>query len=364
MGTSFSSIHLYSDRPPFLPGFRFSSFSKGWQTCIDDFSNQKPEYPFKAAIYISKRVSAPVLYFSVYDGEHIELYLFQNGKTISRFDEISFSKSINKSINLYGIPALIGYKHGEKRRLAHILYCDSTDLKIELLEEYFGVCLLPFPEYFLERREEELVRWRSREKYNSFLEEERQLGGNNAPICLYLLKSIHGKLFHERFLAKKDEKKEHCFLLGYFSDDTDILMPVRFTGNDLISISEEEFVKDRIPKHIDFVNQCTKTTYTNDKMHLFFLQNAPHDFTRKSMALPRDTHPVAFDNKGRLILEGKNRLYFVDDTLKIIARCPIKGSFADIIEDHILVTSESSFYAYCYDPGASISIYKITEQTP
>ena len=360
MGTSFSSIHLYTERPFFLLGFRFSSFSKGWQTCIDDFSNKDPEYPYKAAQYISKSVNVPVVYFSVFDSESIALSLFQGGKTVCRYDETVFSKSKN----LYGIPPLVGYAQGEKRRLAHILSCDSTDLKIELLEEYFGVCLLPFPEYFLERREEELVRRRSREKYDSFLEEERQLSGNAAPISLCLEKSFPGKLFHKRFLAKKDEKKEHCFLFGYSSDDTDTLTPVCFTGTDLTAISEEEFAQDRIPQHIDCVSQCTKTAYTDGKTHLFFLQNAPCGFTGKDMQLPGDTYPVAFDNKGRLILEGKNRLYFVDDTLKIIARCAVRGSFADITGDHILVASESSFYAYCYDPKASIYIYKITEQTP
>ena len=66
MGTSLSSIHIFGDSAPIDCGFSFRSFSLNWQTCIDDFSENAHDYPYKAAKFISlcDAFSIPLLFLA------------------------------------------------------------------------------------------------------------------------------------------------------------------------------------------------------------------------------------------------------------------------------------------------------------
>ena len=142
MGTSLSSIHIFGDSAPIDCCFSFRSFSPNWQTCVDDFSEKAPDYPYKAAKLISKLTYAPVLHFGVFDSEMIWFEVLRNGKVVSRYSDDEFVA--NKK--LFDIPSLIGYGDGHKKRLSSLLRCSDIDHKIAMLEEYLGVCLLYLPE--------------------------------------------------------------------------------------------------------------------------------------------------------------------------------------------------------------------------
>ncbi len=355
MGTSFSSIHVYKDGFVTLPGFLFSSFSEGWQTCIEGLSGKDAAYCYKSAKLISQKESAPVLFFSLFDSDLIKLALFEGGTLSARYDDLAFTRAKNLS----KLPASIGYEEGGKRRISRILACDSVDLKIELLEEYLGVCLLPFEEYFFEQREAELERRREDVKYKAFLKEERMLSGKDAPLSLEQEDQFIGKLFHHPFGSHKETFKEHCSLLGRRNEKERELTPVRFEGGSLCPIPAEEYTKDQtIDRYID---KAVREKYGEPFDTAIFTSEAPPSFAGKQMLLPRDSYPVAFLGDRYLIAEGNRRLYFINDSLQVVARRPIKGRFADIEGDHLLVASETSFFAFFYEETAKITIYKIKE---
>ena len=76
MGTTFSSIHIYSsyevnDYP------NFYSFSAGWQTYMPQ---EEPEDPFAfrtLAKKISRTIDAPVLWFYIFDSELLLFEFYQ-----------------------------------------------------------------------------------------------------------------------------------------------------------------------------------------------------------------------------------------------------------------------------------------------
>lgn len=142
MGMSLTGIHVFGTAAPEDAELPFRSFSAGWFTCVNDFSETDPERTYEAARRISRATDAPVLYFNVFDSEAIWFVFFRGGKVAAKYSDDEFSA--NKG--LYGIPALVGYESEGKRRLSDILSCADTDRKIALLEEYFGVCLTFVPE--------------------------------------------------------------------------------------------------------------------------------------------------------------------------------------------------------------------------
>lgn len=350
MGTTFSSIHIYSNAELKISSYEFKSFSDGWQTCISDFSGKNEEYPFKVAKLISKQISSPILYFYVFDSEYICFEFLQNGKCMARYSDDEFSA--NK--NLYGIPAMLGYGDRYKKRLSNILNCSNTDEKIELLEEYFGVCLLPFPECL--SNPAILKREKGDALYNGFVEKEKNISGKQAPIVAQLTAEYKGKLFWDFFGGYT--KKEHCFLFGY-EDNICELRPVRFCGERLESISIEEFYQNR-------TNQTQDCKFCDleygPTCHATFNDLAPNPYTHQKMTLPNGFYPIDFDTKNRLILAGRKKIYVVDDNMKIIAKPSIKGEVVDMVGDFLLTTTGDSFCGYEYDPKATVRIYRLIEK--
>jgi hypothetical protein len=92
---------------------------------------------------------------------------------------------------------LLGYGDGYKKRLSNILNCDDADEKTGLLEEYFGVCLLPFEEYFSDCSM--LKRQKGTTLYSEFIEKEKAVSGKKAPMSLGLVAEYKGKLFWDYF---------------------------------------------------------------------------------------------------------------------------------------------------------------------
>ncbi len=353
MGTSVTSIHIFGNTTFVDCDFSFRSFSPNWLTCVDDFSEKTPDYTYKSAQNISKMTDAPVLHFGVFDSEMLWFDFFRNGKVVARYSD----EELVSNKKLSDIPSLIGYVDGQKKRLSSLLSCSDTDTKISMLEEYFGVCLLFFPE--LLNAPEMLVRKRDNKLYQKYQAEEKALTGKAAPISLDLIAEYPGKLFLNAF-GKHDTIKPHFFLYGYASESDWIedrdLSPVRFTGNSLEASSSDVFEQDRIPhKLLDPRFQIHyKTSY-----QVTFSEECPADYRGKTMILPNGFYPLEFLPSGELLLRGNHRVYIADHTFKIIAKLTIKGDIADVLGAHILTTTGGSFYIYGYEPKAKIYIYEV-----
>ena len=88
-----------------------------------------------------------------------------------------------------------------------------------------------------------LKRTKDDKLYNEFIEKEKAISGKHASIALELVAEYKGKIFWDYFGSFT--QKEHCYLLGYESERAE-LTPVRFCGEQLEEISEEEFNQNRI----------------------------------------------------------------------------------------------------------------------
>lgn len=345
MGTSLTSLHIFSNSAPEDCGFSFRSFSPNWQTCVNDLSGQFPNDSRKNAKHVSQCTDAPVLYFEVFDSESVWVEFFHKGKAVKK---------------LFDIPALIGYGAGQKRRLSQILQCSDADLKIGMLEEYLGVCLLYTPE--LESEPELLRRERDDTLYKRYQENEKALTGKAAPFKIDLIAEYPGKIFWNQF-GDHTTYKPHFFLYGYESEESLYtpceLTTVRFTGIALEECPRDEFEQGRIRLQftspyftMDYKGQC-KVTFSNE---------CPHAFRGKTMSLPDGFYPWAFLQSGELLLQGDKRLYVVDETLKVVSKLSIKGDVADVLGNYILVTAGDSFCGYCYEPKAKIYVYEVTRK--
>ncbi len=357
MGTTFSSIHIYSsyevnDFP------NFYSFSAGWQTYMP---KEEPEDPlvFRAlAKKISRSIDAPVLWFYIYDSESLLFEFYKNGKKVAAYSQMD----TNGCKNLYGIPTLIGYESGQKRRLSKILSCADIDFQLNLLEEYLGVCLLPFFEIF-EEEPDTLSRVRGEKHYLAYLAEEKKLTGNQAPIKVELISEQTGKLFEHKFDdADKRFFKPYHYYFGYDIENSP-LRPVRFEQGKLVAITEEEF--DAAPKVLSqnarVDERFSEEFYPSYKVH--FTDKAPEGLKNKTLVTPRGFYFYWFDEKGRAILsDERGGIAVVDDSLKVIAKLRVKGTPVEFADGYILTAGSESFYAYYYNPANSIRVYRIFDK--
>ncbi|MBE6038844.1 MAG: hypothetical protein E7218_06520 [Anaerofustis stercorihominis] len=363
MGTTFSSVHIYSSDE--VHGFsNFHSFSEGWQTYIPD---EEPEDPFvlqKLAKKISKSTDDPVLWFFIFDSETFVFEFYKNGKKVAACSRTD----TNENKNMYGIPSLIGYESGQKRRLSRILSCSDIDYQLELLEEYFGVCLIPMPE-MLEESPEDLLRVRSDELYQAYLAEEKKLTGKRAPFKVTLISEQTGKLFTHKFRdPDMTNRRPHHYYFGYDTYETNFeegaLRTVRFEPGRLVPITQEEFdAVPKVPPRSVREDGCfTEEYYPSYKVH--FTDKAPEGFKNKTLVTPRGYYFFRFDGKGRVILSDEHGgIAIVDETLKVIAKMRVKGYPVDFEDGHILTVGGESFFAYYYNPSDKVRIYRIDENS-
>lgn len=362
MGTTFSSIHVYSSSEVNdLPDFY--SFSTGWQTYMP---KEVPEDPlvFRAlAKRISRSIDAPVLWFYIFDSESLLFEFYKNGKKAAAYSQMNS----NGCKNLYGIPALIGYDSGQKRRLSKILSCADVNLQLDLLEEYFGVCLIPFLEIFQEEPNA-LSRVRSEELYLTYLAEEKKLTGKQSPVKVELISEQTGKLFEHKFDDEdKRSFKPYHYYFGYdtFASnfESGALRPVRFEHGKLVTVTEEEF--DAVPKVLSqdarVDERFSEEFYPTYKIH--FTDKAPEGLKNKTLVTPRGFYFFCFDEKGRVILsDERGGIAVVDESLKVIAKMRVKGIPADFVDGYVLTVGSESFFAYYYNPSNAVRIYRIYDK--
>lgn len=356
MGTTLSSIHIFSSVAPADCGLAFRSFSQNWQTCIEDFSETQPNAVYAVARNVSKHTDAPVLFFSVFDSEAIWFTFFLGGNVLSKYTDDGYisGRGLSK------IPSLIGRNDTLRKRLSPVLNCSDTDLKIQMLQEYLGVCLLFSPELLEES--DALLQERDDALFRQYQQEEKRLTGKASPIELKLLAEYPGKLFFDTF-GNHDTVKPHYFLWGYTEPNLTAqaheLTPVCFTGTCLNPVSRSEFMQNRITRTyqdsrfiIHYGTSCSVT----------FSEECPAVYRGKTMPLPSGFFPIGFLKAGEILLQGKHRIFIADRSMKVIAKHSIKGDVADVIDDCLLTTSGDSFCGYCYEPKAKIYVYQLLKK--
>ena len=159
MGTTFCSIHIYSDVPPQGQEGAFRCLSPGWQTWVDPCEDSNdPLKTQRTARRISKLTDGPVLWFYEFHEAVLCMKFYVGGRQVAFWS----GDAINRNHLVSRIPELVGYPASEKRRLSRILKCPDIGLQIRLLEEYFGVCLIPDRELML-RDPQALARHRNME---------------------------------------------------------------------------------------------------------------------------------------------------------------------------------------------------------
>ena len=352
MGITASCIHIYGDFPKENIPFAFKAFSAGWHTCVEDFSEKDPEYHYKTARFIASKIQNPVLYFSVYDSEAVYFEVLLGRKTAARYSDDDTER--NKKI--YDIPALLGCGECSKKRLSAIFSCADTDLKTAMLEEYFGVPLLYFPEI----GEEELARQKGDALYRKYEEEEKLLTGKKAPFKAELVKEYPGKIFLGKFNSRA-MLQEQYYLFGYDEEKSSELWPVHFVGNELKAVDPSEETV-RVGLERDRMNEKYFSVKYGTQNKVKFKDACPKAYRGKTMTLPNGFYPRGFLGTGELILAAGAKLCVVDGTLKIVAKLTVKGDVEDIVDNYILTALGSSFFYYGYEPGAKVCIYKIEKR--
>ena len=178
-----------------------------------------------------------------------------------------------------------------------------------------------------------------------------------------------GKIFNHYFgdVFNSYDYAPHCYLYG-FSDPSSTmseLQPMKFVGDCLDPIGIEEFAKPSsraIGNHNTMITGSSKL-FAYEAGKLSFGEKAPDEFKGRKMALPRGYFPLCFDKNNRLILtKNYNGMAIADSSLKIIAKINLKGCVVDYVNGYILTEGSQSNFAFCYDPGQEVRIYRLYEE--
>ena len=344
MGTTFCSIHVYSPKFLDLKNYSFRSFSPGWQTLmLEDEGFSDPEDTMNLARTISKSTDAPVLWFFEFDSDALELRFFLRGKQTA---------SHNK--NIYQISQLLGYDSGGKRRISKILACEDVDQRVELLEEYFGVCLLPFPE-LMDENSQTLSRVPGDKLYQAYiaaekatLAAEKKWLGKQAAVQAEPVRELTGDLdsadWHNEWFDPKKIRflayfREHYYLYSAGKITSAPRVPVHFHDGELQFISREEMKQygaDK-PYSSSSIGENPNYEYDFESNILIFLDTAPEAYRGKEFLLPRGFCGLGFDTKGRLVLyDFKKTCVIVDGSMNVIAKQEITGKIEDFDGEYVL----------------------------
>ena len=357
MGTTLSSLHVYSSEPIEPSLGRFVSFSPGWQTMLVD--REWNEF-FAFSKELSKKISSPVLAFSIFDSDEVYFTIYEGGKR-----QVSYSTDgFPANTGIYKIPGLVGYPDGYKRRISEILSCSDAELLTAMLEEFFGVMLL-IDSDFMDEPPESLARCRGEACYLEFHEQEKRLRGKHAPIRAVLTAERPGKIFYHRPYEHDLWCAPGYYLYGYDTPDSDFaegnLRTVRFTKGRLEE-ADENMVEAEPHSYFDddrFIMRYAPRTSVS------FSDDCPDAYKGRTLTLPEGFFPFTFDSKDRLIIDGgsgnRSTIAYMTPEGKIIAKISIKGEPCRIEDDYLLTAGPTSFYAYEYDPKTYIRIYRLED---
>ena len=361
MGTTVSSIHIYTSEPIPEGLGSFVSFSKGWQTRLPEPSAANDfEADQKQARRLSKHLPYPILYFWEYDSDEFGFVLFCSGKQVTIFGTDPYTEAKG----LFILPEYIGYPEGNKRRLSRILSCADMEYSIAMLEEYFGVCLEVF--FDLLDMPQDLIRTRSDEKYRAYLEEERRFTGKDAGIYVELTEEVFGKLEDNPVFGDFSRPKQHIFYLAQFHTLAERCSPlpaVEFRHGKLMPADGSVIQKAKIKEYDDprfHVEFYPRTTVT-------FSDLSPAPYRSKCFtALPRGYYPYDFDESDHLILQNeRGGIAFMNSNGELIAKCRIKGCLMDYRDGFFLTDKDGCFdpHGWGFDPEGVLRIYRIVERS-
>lgn len=323
----------------------------------DDFSD--PEATQKAAKNISESVDAPVLWFYEFDDTFLYIKFYLRGKQVANYS--GDGSRPNKA--LFQIPQLIGYENFDKRRLSKIFRCSDVNFQLRLLEEFFGVCLLPFPELAKEDIPA-LSRTRSNKLADEYISAEKQLTRKHAAVQAELVQELEGLLDNADWHYEWFEKKQCRFLphfkthyyLHFKARITGIAhIPVCFRNGKVQFISQEEMKRDGAEKPYPhrYIGDDPSYEHGFHPTNLLFTDTAPAAYRRKEMLLPHGLYGLGFDSKRRLVLyDGKNTFAIADEHGNVISKQRLKGNIQDMDGDYVLTVEEKGL-------SGTIRVYRI-----
>ena len=350
MGTTFCSIHIYSSHPIASDKYRFHCFSPGWHTYLfEKDSDLNPDITRKTARHISNLVSAPVLWFYLFDDDILAFKFYVGGKECARYS----SHLLEPNRNISKISELIGYT-GHNRDLSHILNCSDLHQQIELLEDFFGVCLLPFPE-LVNRNPQSLHRERTSSHINNFITMDKRLSGKHGPIQVQLVQEVAGVLdccdwFWEWFEKKPKTPvphfSAHYYLFSTAHSTERVCMPVHFNNGKINIISSDEMKQKGANRPNPYTKIGDSPLYTHHfyPNKLYFTDTAPTAYRNREILLPRGFFGLGFDSRDRLVLfDDKSTFAIADEHGKIIAKQRLKGQIQDLRGDFILTVEDNGY---------------------
>lgn len=350
----YESIHVYTNDKINVEGRKFLEFSKNWATLVSTTSKNKDE---KEARKISRLVDFPVLYFYRYidveDGSYIILRLFLKGRTEALFENSCF----DRRKNLYKFPRNLGIPEGQIRRFSNILGCWNLDQLVELLEEYFGVCLM----IDYDKMDNNCYyRARGDVKYKDFMKEEKRLTGPNKPVALELISEQIGLLLPSVDsddiacdVSIPNERKKGYYFIGYEreEDEHGNYHPVKFKNGELKPCSIKEWLDQ--PPFLEEEDQF------GDFFTFYNCQNKA--FEGKKMKYPVNYYDFGYDQNGYFYFfnEHYNSFLVVNENLEIVAKLRFIGYPWEINGAYLLTESVSQDGIYL--ENNIIRIYKIVK---
>lgn len=178
MGTTLGNIHIYGQIPDAFVGelaeqYCTSTSCVNW-TSLFSMEFQDPEWLCEEAGRISDMVSAPVLAFYCFDDDVVTLTLYKGGNDIAECGASAMEEFEPTMRELSLFASEFEINDSDAKRLASILESDTEIASvINLLEEYFGVCLLADEDLIedLDEGDAFLHKERGRTLYNALLGE-------------------------------------------------------------------------------------------------------------------------------------------------------------------------------------------------
>lgn len=377
MSITYASIQVFSEEPISNDSERFASWSPGWQTLIPTEENRvlltDPEASIKKARQLSRATAKTVLWYFLFDEDILSFSLFTEGKIAASYNSDAGGKNVSK------VPALIGLTESCRKRLSKILTCSDTEMQTRLLEEFFGVKLLLFPE-MLEEDPHCAECVRSDALFRQYEAETRIPTGKRAPMQVEQVYELDGVLsnadWHEKYHKYHETNdylwvfQKHYWLYAKANHTGIEEQPVCFRDGKLVFITDEEMLQyGADTRHHESRNSDPRYEQHFYPVRLCFSDAAPQPYTGKTIRLPAGLYGLGFDGKDRFLLyNDKNSFVLMDEAGKLLAKQSVKGDIIDQDGDYLLTweekwdTIELNGRAFPIKMYGIIRIYRIFEK--
>lgn len=352
MGLSFISLHVFSGQKIDSSLGSFVSYSEGWQTLAEDI----PAYDealLRRCRRISKLALAPVLLFQVLDSDCCIMNIYSGGKDIARLVGSEHS-------GMTKIPALLGFEDQPKNRLREIISCTDAETQCAMLEEYFGLCLLPLPEL----SPEEKRRSRDDKLYRAWRAEEKQLFSGCGRLKTELIQEIPGMLHLRLGFSDKNLYDLHYF--GYqkpgYEHPSQAYSAVCFRNGRLEPVSEEELSRHRIPIGSGMPRWSTPIQEEYFPVHRITLPpDAPENLAGRTLKIPDTFMFCGYYKETYLVLaNGQRTLILMNSDGRILFRMRFSCDILDYADGHVLTCTGNVAIFSPDSSGHFIQIHRIS----